>query len=294
MIRELKTLIAVAGEGNFAAAGDKVGLTQAAVSAQMQRLERALGFDLFDRAGRSARLNKNGLQVLAQAQELVRLYNTLGTVPADSAAAAPVVIGSIASMQRTLLPDALARFHALSPGCHTRILPGVSLDLLNRVDAGEIDMALMIRPPFELQTDLLTTTLYREPFRLLVPRDIPGDDWSALLTGQAFVRYDRASFGGRLVDRFLRAHHLAVQEVCEADELEAIAKLVANGVGIALLPEAADSQGWPDGVRVLDLGAQTFHRDIVLLSRAEQTLSQPAQALARLIRAHAEERTGSV
>jgi DNA-binding transcriptional LysR family regulator len=39
MIRELKTLLAVAREGTFAAAGDKIGLTQAAVSAQMQRLE---------------------------------------------------------------------------------------------------------------------------------------------------------------------------------------------------------------------------------------------------------------
>lgn len=43
MIRELKTLIAVAQEGTFAAAGNKIGLTQAAVSAQMKRLEEALG-----------------------------------------------------------------------------------------------------------------------------------------------------------------------------------------------------------------------------------------------------------
>ena len=57
MIRELKTLVAVAREGTFAAAGQKIGLTQAAVSAQMQRLEGELGFELFDRSGRSARLN---------------------------------------------------------------------------------------------------------------------------------------------------------------------------------------------------------------------------------------------
>ena len=54
MIRELKTFIAVAREGTFAAAGQKIGLTQAAVSAQMQRLEAELGFVLFDRTGRSA------------------------------------------------------------------------------------------------------------------------------------------------------------------------------------------------------------------------------------------------
>ena len=43
MIKELKTLIAVAREGTFAAAGNRIGLTQAAVSAQIQRLEAELG-----------------------------------------------------------------------------------------------------------------------------------------------------------------------------------------------------------------------------------------------------------
>ena len=54
MIRELKTLIAVAQHGTFAAAGQHIGLTQAAVSAQMKRLEAALGVALFERSGRAA------------------------------------------------------------------------------------------------------------------------------------------------------------------------------------------------------------------------------------------------
>ena len=57
MIRELKTLIAVAREGTFAAAAHKIGLTQAAVSAQIARLESELGMELFDRTGRSANLH---------------------------------------------------------------------------------------------------------------------------------------------------------------------------------------------------------------------------------------------
>ena len=79
MIRELKTLVAVAREGTFAAAGDKIGLTQAAVSAQMKRLESELGFRLFERTGRSARLNARGRQTLTQAEELLRLYRNLGS-----------------------------------------------------------------------------------------------------------------------------------------------------------------------------------------------------------------------
>ncbi|MFZ6720497.1 LysR family transcriptional regulator [Undibacterium sp. Ji49W] len=282
MMRELKTLVAVAREGTFAAAGDKIGLTQAAVSAQMQRLQDELGFPLFDRAGRSARLNKMGHQILVQAQELIRLYDNLGSTTAGGPATV-VNIGAIASVQRSLLPDALAALHRQCPGCRTRVLPGLSMALLNMVDAGEIDMAAIIRPPFALQSDLRWTTLAREPFRLIVPRDTPGDDWMELLSQQPFVRYDRVSFGGRQVDRFLRKLHLPVQEVCEVDELDAIVKLVANRVGVALLPQTAAQKRWPAAVRAIDLGAHTFHRDIGLVHRTQANLSAPARTLVQLI-----------
>src|SRR6058998_1922363 len=283
MIRELKTLVAVAREGTFAAAGQKIGLTQAAVSAQMQRLEGELGFELFDRSGRSARLNSMGHQTLAQAQELIRLYNRLGSSHVGHPATVFVNIGAIASVQRSLLPDVLARFHKQCPGCRTRVIPGLSMELINQVDAGEIDMAAIIRPPFALQSDLRWTTLVHEPFRLLLPRHVEGDDWAELLSSHPFVRYDRASFGGRQVDRFLRAAHLNVQEVCEVDELDAIVRLVANGVGVALVPQTTTLRRWPAAVRAIDLGHHTFHRDIGLVHRASRSLSEPARLLVQLI-----------
>lgn len=285
MIRELKTFIAVARQGTFAAAGEAIGLTQAAVSAQMQRLETELGFALFDRTGRSARLNAMGHQTLDRAQELIRLYSDLGSRQKGRPAAVFVRIGAIASVQRTLLPDVLAKFHKQFPDCRSRVIPGLSMDLVNRVDAGDIDMAVIIRPPFSLHSDLRWTTLSREPFRLLVPRAVEGNDWSELLASQPFVRYDRASFGGRQVDRFLRAAHLRVQEVCEVDELEAIVRLVANGVGIALLPQTSTNRRWPAAVRAINLGPHTFHRDIGLVHRARRSMNDAAQQLADLVSA---------
>lgn len=283
MLKELNTFIAVAREGTFAAAGDRIGLTQAAVSAQMQRLESELGFALFDRIGRTARLNKMGQQVLLQAQELLRLYANLGSSGQGQPASISVQLGSIASLQRSLLPDALARLHQQFPQCRTRIIPGVSLQLMNLVDAGELDMAALIRPPFALQSDLRWTALAHEPFRLLVRRATRGDDWAELLASQPFIRYDRASFGGRQVDRFLRSMHFTLKEVCEADELEAIVKLVSNGVGVALVPQTAAQRRWPAAVRAIDLGAHTFHRDVGLVHRAERHLSEPARVLIALL-----------
>ncbi len=281
MIPELKTFVAVAREGTFAAAGQRIGLTQAAVSAQMKRLEEELGFTLFDRTGRSARLNRRGQQTLTQAQALIQLYGQLGSRQRAKGQAVFVSLGAIASVQQAVLPQALVKFHRQWPGSRTRVVPGVSTTLLNAVDAGELDAALIIRPPFALHSDLRWTPLAREPFRLLVPRGAPAGDWRELLTGLPFIRYDRSSFGGRQVDRFLRANGLAVREVCELDEQEAIVRLVAAGLGAALLPQTTDRRRWPAGVRALDLGAHTFHRDIGLVHRAD--LPEAMQGLAGLI-----------
>lgn len=283
MIRELKTLMAVAREGTFAGAGEKIGLTQAAVSAQMQRLEAELGMALFDRTGRSALLNAAGRQTLVQAQELVRLYGALGSAPVGHAPAALVGIGAIASAQRSVLPDVLARFHRQCEGCRTRVVPGVSVSLVDQVDAGDLDMAVIIRPPFSVQADLRWTTLASEPFRLLVPRRLAGGDWAGILASEPFVRYDRVSFGGRQVERFLRASHLAVREVCEVDELEAIVALVAKGVGVALVPETVTHRRWPAAVCAIDLGQHTFHREIGLVHRSQRHLGEPARQLAQLV-----------
>ncbi|MFK0271408.1 LysR substrate-binding domain-containing protein [Pseudomonas asiatica] len=283
MIRELKTLIAVAREGTFAAAGLKVNLTQAAVSAQMQRLEAELGYEIFERKGRNAQLNRRGQQILEQAQELVRLYNSLGSSAQGVAPTLQVEVGAIASVQRSLLPQALAQFHGARPECRTRIIPGLSLELLSAVDAREIDIAVIIRPPFELQSDLHWTTLASEPYRLIVPAGLADAEWSEMLSTQPFIRYDRSSFGGRQVDRFLRQFHFNTRDVCELDELDAITELVGKGVGVALVPQTVSRDAWPASVRAYDLGGHTFHRDIGLVHPANVALSVQVTLLVQLI-----------
>jgi DNA-binding transcriptional LysR family regulator len=249
----------------------------------MKRLEAALGVALFERSGRAAVLTKRGQETLQQAQALIALYGTLGAASAGQEAATRVNLGAIASIQRSLLPNVLAHFHRQFPECRSRVVPGLSLALMNQVDAGELDMAVIIRPPFSLHSDLRWQPLAHEPFRLLVRRRLTTDDWRALLTQQPFVRYDRASFGGRQVDRFLRDNHCHVRDVCEVDELDAIIQLVANGVGVALVPQPSALRRWPAGVRAIDLKEHTFHRDIGIVHRASGQLSKPAQALAALL-----------
>lgn len=275
MLRELRTFIAVAQYGTFSSAAARIGLTQSAVSAQMQRLEEELGITLFDRTGRSAVLSHVGRETLALAEDMMSLYAKLGQhadTPNDSGM---LRVGAIASAQTSFLVDTLSRFRNEMPGWRVRLMPGVSLNLLALVDAGELDAAVIIRPPFALPTELEWCSLATEPFALLAPASQAEIPWRTLLKTTPFIRYDRASFGGRLVDKFLRRARITVNDVVELDELQAIARLVACGVGVALLPLSASTE-LPANVVALDLGDDTFHREIGLVQPR-----QSKQAMAR-------------
>jgi DNA-binding transcriptional LysR family regulator len=278
MLRELKTFLAVARHGTFAAAGLHIGLTQSAVSAQIRNLEQALGIRLFDRTGRQATLNPAGQRALPMAQEMLAIFSRMAVSEDVSEFRGELKIGAVATAQTGLLPQALLRLRQQAPGLEPKLVPGVSLNLLSQVDAGEVDLAIMIKPPFELPKELSATVIRREPFVLIVPLQVKGDDPLQLLADQPQVRYDRHSFGGRLVTQFLREQRIQVEVALELDELEAIVKMVESGLGVSLLPKAGLWLEHPLKVRVIELGELTFYREMVLLQRYSQR-NQPVQKL---------------
>lgn len=265
MIKEFKTFIAVARDGTFTGAGAQLGLTQSAVSAQIRRLEDYLGVELFDRGARAAVLNVHGREMLPQAEELVAMAERMASAGGAGHVSGSLRIGAIASVQQDLLVRALGLFRAQYPDVRVRIVPGVSLSLLGQVDAGEVDLAVLIRPPFALPPELGWQPLLSEPVALAVPAAMPEAPWRELLATQPFIRYDRASFGGRVVDLFLKKQRIRVHEAVELDEIEAIANMVRHGLGVALLPRLRRLD--MTGLRLLPLGEAAFQREIGLIGR---------------------------
>ena len=288
MIVELRTFIAVARQGTFAAAGDRVGLTQAAVSGQIKRLEEMLGFSLFDRTGRSATLNAAGARTLTRAQEIVSLFDALGDTVDDEQFGGRMRVGAIASVQSTVLARALTSFRQRFPKLRVHIVPGMSLHLLDQLDAGELDVAIMIPPSFGMPPDLSWQPLIREPFELVVPATTGSDDWRSLLQSQPFLRYDRASFGGRQVERFLSAQHLAVSEAIEVDDVQAMVAMVGNGLGVALMPMAEAYLPLPASVRAISLGEHGFHREIGTARHHQRDTASSVDHLAQCLALAAE------
>jgi len=266
MVKELKTFLAVGRHGTFSKAGARIGLTQSAVSAQIQRLEESLGFTLFDRVGRSARLNAAGHEMLVRAEQLIALFDGLHK-PMPGAQPSALRVGAIASVQAHALPDALVAMRAAQPLLRVKIVPGVSLGFMGLVDSGELDAAVMIRPHFELPPELAWRPLWNEPFVLVVPASVRGSDWKSILGREPFLRYDRGSFGGRLVAQFLEAEAIEVREAVEMDEIAGLVRLVSQGAGVALVPRCRPYFPLPASVRAISLKRDDLQRAIGLLER---------------------------
>jgi DNA-binding transcriptional LysR family regulator len=245
VLRELRTLLAIARHGTFAAAGEEVGLTQSAVSAQVRRMEEEFGAALFDRDGRSARLSEAGRALLPLAEQWLAGFEHMreqlrGGVPGEGRGV--LRVGAIPSVQSGLLPDAIATFRQGFPKVELRISPGPSMQLLNELDAGALDMALVIKPPFALPRRTRWQALIKEPYVLIAPQALRRGTPAQMLAQHPFIRYDRLSFGGRPVQRYLEQRRLVVQETMELKELEAIVRMVERGIGVSIIPRAAPLQ----------------------------------------------------
>jgi DNA-binding transcriptional LysR family regulator len=265
MITELRTLVAIARYGTFSAAAERIGLTQAAVSGHVRRLEEHLGFTLFDRRGRSVRLNPDGVRTLDRAKALLEQFEALGA-RVERTAHVVIRVGAITSVQSALLARALTRFHSQFPNHRVQVVPGLSLHLLDQVDAGELDLAVITRPPYGLPPDLDWQTMSSERYVLVVPQSRPGDDWREVLRSEPFLRYDRLAFGGRQVDRFIRALPFPVNEVMEVP-VQTMINMVGQGLGVALIPRAEAHFPLPSGVRALELTGADLCREVGIVSQ---------------------------
>lgn len=266
MLRELRTLLAIVKYGTFASAGDRIGLTQSAVSAQMQRLEKQLGTLLFERTGRTATLNTAGREAALIAEQMVALYHKLRVSVATPSLRGTLRIGAIQSTLPDLLPSALTSLRGCHPELAIHIAPGASLFLLSEVDSKKLDAAFVVRPTFKLPSELIWHPLLREPFVLATKKTETSLDWRNLIMTEPFIRYDSASFGGGVVDRFLKVQQLQPHQSIEAQDIEAIVQMVSHGLGVALIPMTR-VQPLESAITTLTLGKDTFYREVGVVRR---------------------------
>lgn len=253
-IRVLKTFIAVATEGSFAAAAPRIALTQAAVGQQMRTLEADLRRTLFERQGKAVALSDAGREILPAVRQVVALYEQmLATAPSHQPMAGTVHLGAVVSAVRPLLQATLA-LKARHPGLELHVSAAKSMELIARVESGELDAAIAVREPAAAHRELAWTSLYSEPMVLLTARATEAAPLRTLLQRHAFIRFDRSQHTGLLVERALRKVKARPQEFLELNAIESIVELVRSGLGITIVPLLRDARWQADPrLRILEI-----------------------------------------
>ncbi len=279
-IRRLRTLVAVAEQGTFAAAAEAVFVSQAAVSMQMKSLEHDLGAALFDRKRRPPALNPLGLALVPRAREIVRAYDAMRQSVTDPhGLSGDLTIGAVPTTMTGLVPKAIGALRATYPMLHIRVVPDLSAGLVPQVDRGHLDAAVVSRPPYPL-SQLDWTPIAAEPLIVLAAPGTRADDPRALLERSPFIRFNRQAWVGRLIEDWLQKNRIHVREVMELDTLEAISAMVFHGLGVSIVPRRCVPSPAPLPLLRIALDAPQHARVLGLVMRPDCPSRRQVEALA--------------
>jgi DNA-binding transcriptional LysR family regulator len=283
-LRVMRTFLAVAAEGSFAAAAARVALTQAAVGQQMRAFEAELRRPLFERHGKAVVLNAAGREVVPEIRRLVAAYDQLLAPPASADGMAGTVhLGAVVSSVRLLIQATLA-LKERHPRLEVHVASAKSIELLDRVVAGELDAAIAVREPGTQRPELAWSPLYAEPMVLLAPRNAEDAAPAVLLQRHPFIRFDPSQHTGRMVERCLRPLRVQPREILELNALESIADLVRSGLGVAIVPLLRDARWASDArLRVLEL-PRAEERKVALVQRRDGARAAIVAAALRELR----------
>ena len=278
--RFLATLCTVAEAGSLAAAARRLGLAHATVAEQVAALERELGAPLLTRRGRSLVLTEAGQAILEPAAEILARVEALRTRVQLGELRGQLRVGAISTALISLVPPALKRMAERHPRMEIKVLPGTSALLYRMLEAGELDCALIVEPHFSLPKSLDWHPVRREPMTLIAPASMPGRTAAELLAAAPLIRMDRAAWSGRLVNRALRDLALPLRELFELDAQEAIVILVAQGLGVSLLPDWGIKPPAGQPIRRIAVGDGAYDRvvGLVLARGAREKLARSLAA----------------
>ena len=281
--RQLRVFSEVARHLSFARAAEALHLTPPAVTMQVKELEAHVGLPLFDRSGRQVALTTAGEYMLVYAR---RMLATLKD--AEDAAArlkgvelGQLVIGMV-STAKYFLPKLLARFREEHPGVEIRLAVGNREQLVALLHAGEVDIAIMGRPPKELATR--AEPFAAHPHVFVAPPGHALVHAGTVLPGQLgeqpFLMRESGSGTRAALEQFLEAQHVTVNTAMEMSSNETIKQAVMAGMGIAFLSHHTFAMEVESGRLVrLDVADTPVIREWNVVSRTDRPMTPALDAL---------------
>ena len=246
-LTELRYIVTLAQEQHFGHAAERCHVSQPTLSVGVKKLEEELGVMIFERSKSAVRVTPIGERIVAQAQKV--LEEALGIRELASAGknqlAAPLKVGAIYTIGPYLFPHLVPQLHRVAPEMPLYIEENFTHVLRDKLRNGELD-AIIIALPFQ-EPDVLTRTLYDEPFSLLLPASHPWakrdsvtldelDDSKLLLLGEGHCFRDQVLEACPTLQKGDQQHR---QTTVESSSLETIRHMVASGIGMTVLPMSA-------------------------------------------------------
>ncbi len=290
-IRQLEALVAVAEQANFRKAAASLGITQPALSAQVQQAEAILGLQVFERDRRSVLVTSAGQDVVARCRlALTAVDQVLETARHRGK---PLVgelrLGVIPTVAPYWLPPLLGALRKAFPELRLILREEQTARLLEHLDAGQIDCAFLALP---VAGDFTSAPVAREEFVVAAPkgaaivkrakelqlRDLAGQ--SVLLLEDGHCLRDQAL---AVCERGGAVEPLEVR----ATSLPTLVQMVAGGLGITLLPEAAAAALAPrrGPVETVHFGRPAPARNLGIVWRTSSARLREFRLLAETLRA---------
>jgi DNA-binding transcriptional LysR family regulator len=291
-MRHLIALDAVATEGTFGRAAERLGYTQSAVSQQIAAFERLVGGSLFDRPGgpRPVELTPLGDIMLGHARDVLRRIDAIAD-DVDrfrSGDLGRLDIGTFQSISVAVLPTVIHELRREHPGLIVR--PFESDDeeeLVEKLLDGELELTFMVG---DLPDELDGRELYRDPFVVVAPLDTASEGAMCvrrLVSEPMIGQHDNACH--RAMEAGLLAAGCSPEYVFRTNDNSAVVAMVRAGMGMAVMPLLAlDLNDTSVALRPLDppiperVISLVWRRNRTLSPVAEQFITIATEAFARL------------
>lgn len=294
-LTELRYIVTLAQEQHFGRAADRCYVSQPTLSIAVKKLEDELGVALFERTKSRVQPTPLGEQIIAQANlvlEQTAAIKDLAEAGKDQLSS-PLSVGAIFTVGPYLLPKFIPHLQQLAQKMPLYVEEGYTHNLRKKLRNGELDV-IIIALPFS-EPDVVTQTLYEEPFVVLMPKHHPLasqekilatdlSDQKMLLLGEGHCFRDQVL----TTCPNLQPHNdesSQIRTIAEGSSLETLRHMVASGLGITILPlSAAESSIYSHDILVTRPFADPApSRSIALAWRASFPRHKAIDALRKAI-----------
>lgn len=290
-IRQLRYFHALASTGHFGEASEKLGISQPALSVQIAEMEKSVGLPLFERTSKRVILTPLGRSFLPYINDILNRLSALGDIVAvhEAPLSYPLKLGIIPTVAPYILPTLLPKVRRSYPALTLQIQEAKTERLIELLRSGDLDAMVAALPVDE--DEFVFELLFDDDFYYALPRDDPHSLYKHLRKGEIDTgKLLLLEEGHCLRDQTLEACQTKkYRHDITASSLPTLMQLVANGIGITVIPQiAVATEARLDNISIVAFDGETPKRHICLFWRRRSRRSKDFKLVADLLKNLAE------